>query len=98
MVKLAEMYVTLLPVILAGIINMVIQAIGKASILSGLNSGIKNFIMIGNLSQIPQCKAVFDFLSKMSDVNFIVTEHSEYATAIGAARAYMENKEYIEVK
>ena len=81
-----------------GILNMVLQVIGKASILSSLNTDIKDFIMIGNLSQLPQCRAIFDFLEKMSDVNFIVPEYSEYATAIGAARAYMENKEYIEIK
>jgi len=81
----------------AGIINMVLQAIGKASILSGLNSSIKDFIMIGNLSKIPQCKDVFGFLSKMSNVNFIIPNHSEYATAVGAARAYMEGKEYIDI-
>jgi len=81
-----------------GILNMVLQAIGKASILSSLNTDIKNFIMIGNLSQLPYCKPIFDFFEKMSDVKFIVPKHSEYATAIGAARAYMENKEYIEIK
>jgi len=83
--------------IAAGIVNMVLQVIGKASILSSLNTNIKDFIMIGNLSQLPQCNAIFEFLGKMSNVNFIVPNHSEYATAIGAAIAYMENKEYIEI-
>ena len=81
-----------------GILNMVLQVIGKASILSSLNTDIKDFIMIGNLSQLPQCRAIFDFFERMSDVKFIVPKHSEHATAIGAAMAYMENKEYIEIK
>lgn len=80
-----------------GIVNMVLQAIGKSSIFSALNTNIRDFVMIGNLSRLPQCKTVFDFLSNMSDVNFIVPEFSEYATAIGAAMVYMENKKYNEV-
>lgn len=83
--------------IASGIINMVLQAIGKASILSGLNTDIKDFIMIGNLTKVPQCKEVFDFLAKMSNVNFIIPNYSEYATAIGAAISYVENREYINI-
>ena len=83
--------------IATGIINMVLQSIGKAAVLSSLNTNVKNFIMIGNLSQLPQCKAIFEFLGKMANGNFIIPSHSEYATAIGAARAYIENKEYIDI-
>ena len=42
-----------------GIITMVLQTIGSAAILSALNSGIKDFVLIGNLTLWPQCKEVY---------------------------------------
>lgn len=37
-----------------GLIHMVLQSIGSGSILSSLGSGIKDFVMIGNLTLLPQ--------------------------------------------
>ncbi|HIX14972.1 MAG TPA: type II pantothenate kinase [Candidatus Hungatella pullicola] len=68
-----------------GIINMVLQAIGKSAILSSLNSGINHFVMIGNLARFPQCKGIFESLESMFDVHFIIPQLAEYGTAIGAA-------------
>ena len=68
-----------------GLINMVLQAIGKSAILSSLNSEINNFVMIGNLAKFPQCKDIFCSLETMFDVHFIIPEQAEYGTAIGAA-------------
>ena len=45
--------------IASGIIHMVLQSIGQAAILSALNSPIRNFVLIGNLTQLPQCKEIF---------------------------------------
>lgn len=78
--------------IAAGIINMVLQCIGKSAILAALNSEIKEFVAIGNLTRLPQCNRLFPILDKMFNVKFIIPEHAEYATAIGVARAYIEKK------
>ena len=42
-----------------GIIVMVLQTIGSAAILSSLNSGIKDFVLIGNLTLLPQCEDIY---------------------------------------
>ena len=42
-----------------GLIWMVLQAIGSATILSSLESGIKDFVLIGNLTLMPQCREVY---------------------------------------
>ncbi len=68
-----------------GIINMVLQVIGKSAILSSLNSNITNFVMTGNLAKFPQCKDIFQSLESMFQVHFILPDQAEYATAIGAA-------------
>ena len=59
-----------------GLICMVLQAIGSASILSSLNSGIRDF---------PK-------LEELYDVRFIIPKSSEFCTAIGAALSYVNNK------
>jgi len=71
--------------IAAGIINMVLQVIGKSAILSSLNSNISNFVMTGNLAKFPQCKGIFQSLETMFHVHFIIPDHAEYGTPIGAA-------------
>lgn len=78
--------------IAVGLIHMVLQAIGSASILSSLGSGIKDFVMIGNLSLLPQCKEVYSAMEKLYGVHFIIPKYSEFCTAIGAALDYIRKK------
>ena len=75
-----------------GLICMVLQAIGSASVLSALNSEIKDFVMIGNLTLLPQCKFLFPAMEKLYGVHFIIPKYSEFCTAIGAALSYTQNK------
>lgn len=71
-----------------GIIVMVLQTIGSASVLSALNTSIKDFVLIGNLTLLPQCKEVFPLLEKLYKVHFHIPKYSEFCTAIGAALSY----------
>ena len=54
--------------IAVGIICTVLQAIGSATILSSLRSGIREFVLIGNLTLLPQCKEVFPAMEKLYKV------------------------------
>lgn len=80
-----------------GIVNMVLQSIGKATVLSSLNSGIKDFVLIGNLAKLPQCRLVTKDFEKMFQVRFHIPEYAEYATALGAALVYLEGREYTDL-
>ena len=71
--------------IAAGIIKMVLQSIGSAAWLASLGSDIRDFVLIGNLSLLPQCKEVFPSLEKLYDIRFHIPKYSQYCTAIGAA-------------
>ena len=71
-----------------GILNMVLQCIGKSAILSALNTPIRDFVLIGNLTRLPQCKEVFPILEKMFGVRFLIPKYAEYRTAVGAALAF----------
>lgn len=71
-----------------GIIWMVLQSICSASILSSLGSGIKDFVMIGNLTMLPMCRDIFPAIERMYGVRFHIPTHAEFCTAIGAALDY----------
>lgn len=75
-----------------GLINLVLQTIGSAAVLSALRSGIQDFVMIGNLTLLPQCKIVFPIIERIYGVKFIIPKHSEFCTAIGAALDYANRK------
>jgi type II pantothenate kinase len=78
--------------IAVGLIHMVLQAIGSSSILSSLNTGIRDFVMIGNLTLLPQCREVFPSMEKLYNVRFRIPKYSEFCTAIGAALSYLREK------
>ncbi len=70
---------------------MVLQSIGQAAILSSLNSDVDDFILIGNLTRMPQCAETFPALEKMYGKRFHIPKYAEYRTAIGAALSYIQN-------
>lgn len=71
-----------------GLIWMVLQSICSATILSSLGSGIKEFVMIGNLTLLPQVRHVFPATERLYGVKFRIPRYSEFCTAIGAALSY----------
>ena len=75
-----------------GIITAVLQTIGSSCILSSLGSGIKKYVLIGNLTLLPQCTKVFPAMEKLYGVKFIIPKYSEFCTAIGAALTYINEK------
>ncbi len=75
-----------------GIIWSVLQTIGSATILSSIGSGIKDYVLIGKLSLLPQCRILFPILEKIYGVRFHIPSHSEFSTAIGAALNYYNNE------
>ena len=74
----------------AGIIGLVLQSIGSASVLAAQGTGCRDMVLIGNLTLLPQCKEIFPALEKLYDVRFHIPKYSEFCTAIGAALAYQK--------
>ena len=71
--------------IAAGLICTVLQTIGSATVLASLGSDIREFVLIGNLTLLPQCQQVFPELDKLYGVHFSIPQYAEFCTAIGAA-------------
>lgn len=76
-----------------GLIHMVLQSIGSASVLSALNSDIREFVLIGNMTLLPQCRDVFPLLERLYNVHFRIPKYSEFCTAIGAALFHLKSKQ-----
>ncbi len=68
-----------------GLINMVFETIGVVSLFAARNYGIRDVVLIGNLSVVEQAAGIFSTLNRMFDMNFIIPENSRYGTVIGAA-------------
>lgn len=78
--------------IATGIVYLVLQAIGSAAHLAGLNSGIKDYVLIGNLSTLPQCREIFNGMEALYGIRFYIPPYSEYRTALGAALSYINRQ------
>ena len=73
-----------------GIINMVFQSIGMFAVFAARNDTIKQIVLTGNLTLIPQARQIFDGLETLYDIKFLIPENAEYATAYGAALEYFK--------
>ena len=58
---------------------------GMLGIFAARGQNLRDIVLIGNLTSIPQAKEIFDNLNKLFDMNFIIPENAQFATAIGAA-------------
>ena len=69
-----------------GIMNLVFETVGMVSIFAARSRDVKNIVLTGNVTSIPQCKEKFDEFNTLGyGVNFVIPERSGFATAIGAA-------------
>ena len=74
-----------------GLICMVLETIGSCAVLSQVNGGFKDFVLIGNLTQLPECELIFPMMENLYGVRFHIPEHARYCTALGAALSYGEH-------
>ena len=71
--------------IAAGIVNLVFQSIGTASVLAARLQGLDQIVITGNLSRMSLGKTILDGFSRLYNVSFLIPEHAEFATAVGAS-------------
>lgn len=70
-----------------GIINLVFETIGMVSVFAARNHGIRDIVLTGNMTTVPQAKAIFEGLNALFDMNFMILDKSQFGTVIGAALA-----------
>lgn len=75
-----------------GIINLVFQTIGMMAVFASRNEKVSDVVLTGNLTNVPQARAIFDGLTDLFKINFHIPTHAEYATAAGAALVIPGNR------
>ena len=73
-----------------GLICMVLETIGSCAVLSQVNGGFKDYVLIGNLTLLPECQTIFPMMENLYGVRFHIPEHARYCTALGAALSYQQ--------
>ena len=68
-----------------GIVNMVSETVAMISVFAARGHGVKNIVLTGNLTRIAPVRRTFEGLGESFGVNFLIPEHSQYGTVIGAA-------------
>jgi type II pantothenate kinase len=81
-----------------GIINLVFQTIGMVAVFASRIDCTTDVILTGNLTNVPQAAEIFAQLRRIFAINFVIPAHAEYATAAGAAIAYVEKGVYTEIE
>ena len=74
-----------------GLANMVAETIAMIAIFAARGRGIKDIVLVGNLTTIKPVRDVFENLKEDFGVNFIVPENATFGTVIGAALSVSEN-------
>ena len=72
-----------------GVANMVAETIAMMAVFTARGHGIKNVVLIGNLTNIKPVRDVFADLDSFG-INFIIPENASFGTVVGAA-LYNEN-------
>ena len=74
-----------------GIICMVLETIGSCAVLSQANGGFRDFVLIGNLTLLPECGIIFPMMESLYQVRFHIPKNARYCTALGAALSYFQH-------
>ena len=68
-----------------GVVNLVFQSVGTDSVLSAKLMGLTDVIVTGKLTRLSAGKKVLTGFSELYQLNFVIPQLAEYATAVGAA-------------
>lgn len=74
--------------IVLGIVNMIFEIIGMMAVFATRNDTVRDVVLTGALTTIPQAARVFDTLSGLFLVRFHIPPDAIFATAVGAALSF----------
>lgn len=68
-----------------GLVNMIFETIAMMAIFAARGKGVRDIVLTGNLTALPQAETIFSNLNTFFDVNFIIPQNARFGTVIGAA-------------
>ena len=72
---------------MAGVFNLVYQAIGTVAVMASRQCGLKDIVFTGQLTGLKQCEEYLLPFENLYGVNIIVPEDAVFATALGSCLA-----------
>ena len=69
----------------AGIVNLVLQAIGTMTVLASQCCDCRTVILTGSMTTLTQAKPNFENFERLYGIHYVIPENATFATAIGAA-------------
>ena len=76
----------------AGVVNLVLQAIGTMTVLACQSCGADTVVVIGSMTTLTQAEANFQLFEKLYGIHYIIPENATFATAIGAGLYSLQKK------
>ena len=76
----------------AGIVNLVLQAIGTMTVLASQCCNSRTVILTGSMTTLTQAKPNFENFEKLYGIHYIIPDNATFATAIGAALCSLREK------
>ena len=76
----------------AGIVNLVLQAIGTMTVLASQCCNSRTVILTGSMTTLTQAKPNFENFEKLYCIHYIIPDNATFATAIGAALCSLREK------
>ncbi len=68
-----------------GLANMVAETVAMMAVFAARGRGVRDIVLIGNLTSIAPIRRVFEGLGQSFGVRFIIPENASFGTVIGAA-------------
>ena len=69
------------------LVNMIAEVIVSVSVIAARASGLRDIVLTGKLLRVKPCVERIKATRLLFERNFIIPDHAEFATAIGAARS-----------
>lgn len=76
----------------AGVVNLVLQAIGTMTVLACQCCDTKTVVLTGSMTTLPQVESNFLNFEKLYGLHYIIPENATFATAIGAGLCSLHKK------
>ena len=76
----------------AGVVNLVLQAIGTMTVLACQCCDSKTVVLTGSMTTLPQAVTNFQLFEKLYGIHYIIPENATFATAIGAGMCSLQKK------
>ncbi len=76
----------------AGVVNLVLQAIGTMTVLACQSCDADTVVAIGSMTTLTQAEANFQLFEKLYGIHYIIPDNATFATAIGAGLCSLRKK------